>query len=135
MEHRLSRVYPNINGFPVSPYELELPSSALDTTRQESWNNHHACFTARKMGEFVMTQTWRDLNSNQYQMPKDIHAILHDRYTPPPLPDITDIMDEIDEAYTRQDPLRYGSANYPAFRVITPTLWRTITNEYTELTI
>ena len=129
----LSREYPNINGFPVSPHELELPLTKLDPAKQETWNNHHACFTARKMGLFLITQTWRDLSTNQYAMPKDTHAILHDRYEPARLPELVDIMDELEQAKEGGIPLRYGSANHPTNNLINQQLWRAITSEYTEL--
>lgn len=130
---RLQREYPNINGFPVRPHELELPPSMLDTDRQESWNNHHLCFTASKMARFVLTQTWRDLDKNQVQMPKDTHAVLHDRYTEYSIPTPTDLMDEIDEAWQTGEALRYGSAAHPTYRQISEDLIRRIHSEYNQL--
>lgn len=131
---RLAREYPNVNGFPVSPGELELPPTMLNPERQDSYNNHHLCWTARRMGEFVITQTWRDLAKNQAILPKDIHAVLHDRYEPPKhLPDLTDLMDEIDACYQSQSLLRYGSAANPTYNVISEAKYRLIQQEYNGL--
>lgn len=130
---RLQREAPNINGFYVSPQELELPPTMLDPTKPESWNNHHFYHYARTFGQFVMTQTLRDLNSGQFQMPKDIHAIYHDRYSPAPKPALVDMMDKLDEAFQTQEPLRYGSANNPTYSLITPPLMRIINQEYNIL--
>jgi hypothetical protein len=130
---RLKRESPHINGFPVSPHELSLPRSVLDPTKQENWNNHHICWTARRMGQFAITQTWRDLAPNQFPLLKDTHAVYHAIYEPSPLPDITDVMDVLYDAYQDQTPLRYGSAALPRYNVITPELWDTLSAEYSRL--
>jgi hypothetical protein len=128
----LTREAPNINGFIVPPSELSLPATMLDPNKRESWNNHHGYFYARDMGRLVMTQTLRDLDTSQFQLPKDVHNVYHDRYSPAPLPAMVDIMDHLDEAYERQIPLRYGSANLPTYNLITRELYRLITREYNQ---
>lgn len=131
---RLSRELPTINGFPVDPSELGLPRTELNPDRQDSYNNHHMIWTARRMAQLVITQTWRDLAKNQHVMPRDVHAVFHDRYDPPrDLPDLTALMDEIDEAYQSGALLRYGSASTPSYNVITESRYRTIQAEYNRL--
>lgn len=130
---RLQRVAPHINGFPLPPHDLELPHSTLDTTRHENWNNHHGMFYARTFGRLAITQTLRDLSTYQYQIPKDVHNVYHQRYSPSPVPDLVDIMDVLDDAYERQIPLRYGSANLPTFSLISTELRRIIHSEYNSL--
>lgn len=131
---RIPREYPTVNGFPVHPYELELPPSRFNENRQYDFNNHHLCYTARRMGQFVLTQTWRDLDENQLVLPKDTHAVLHDRYDPPrELPGILDLVNHLDEAYDAGKLLRYGSANNPTYKTITPELRSLYLAEYEQL--
>lgn len=132
--HRLSRELPTINGFPVDPSELDLPVTMLNPDRQESYNNHHMCWTARRMGLLAITQTWRDMAKNQHVLPRDVHAVFHDRYDPPKdLPDLTALMDEIDEAYQTGALLRFGSASTPSYNVISEARYRAIQDEYNRL--
>lgn len=131
---RLPREYPHINGFPVSPAELELPATVLDPLDQESYNNHHHCWTKTRMAELAITQLWRDLARNQTVLPKDVHTGIHRHYEPiRQLPSLLDLMDEIDEAYRRHELLRFGSAQHPAYGLITETTYRDIQQEYNQL--
>jgi hypothetical protein len=131
---RLPREYPTNNGFPVSPLELDLPGIRFHDGRQHEFNNHHLCFTARKMGLLAITNTWRNLDENQLVMPKEIHAILHDRYDPPThLPDLGDLVDYLDEAYDAGKLLKHGSANHPIYSTITPEIRHRYLEEYGRL--
>lgn len=129
----LQREAPNINGFVVPMHELELPYTMLDTDKRESWNIHHHYFTARNLGRFTLTQLLRDLDSSQTPLPKDVHAIYHDRYSPPSLPSLIDIMDRIDQAYQTQEPLRLGTISFPTYRIISDEQMHQAHMEFNEL--
>lgn len=129
----LQREAPHINGFPVPITELELPETMLDPSKRESWNNHHRHFYARIMARLTMTQLLRDLDANQDPTPRDIHNIYHDRYTPPPVPALVDVMDRLDEARQKQEPLRYGTISFPTFQLISDDQWADAQNEYNLL--
>lgn len=128
---RLPREYPTNNGFPVSPLELDLPRPRFHDGKQLEFNNHHLCYTERRMGQLAITTIWRNLAENQLVMPKETHAVLHDRYDPPTkLPELGELVDYLDEAYDAGKLLRYGSANYPSYQTITPELRHDYLEEY-----
>lgn len=129
----LQREAPNINGFPIPMGQLNLPESMLDPSKRESWNNHHHHYYARMMARLTMTQLMRDLNGSQTPMLKDVHNIYHDRYSPPPIPDLVDVMDRLDEARQTQEPLRYGTISFPRYALITDDQWSEAQNEYNLL--
>lgn len=131
---RLAREYPNINGIPVSPHELELPRSTLELDRQGEFNNHHGLWTAKNMGRFVLSSTMRNLQEFQYVLPRDTHAIIHDRYEPAPMPSPLTMMDYLDDAYEQGQLLRYGSALNPAYAPLGRDLMRVLRAEYDHLT-
>lgn len=122
--------YPCHRGVFVPVYELSLPPSRLNPERQTNYNNHHFAFTARRMGRLLITSTWRDLMTNQQVMPKDSHVALHQRYDPPVLPELHDIMNTLDDAYQSNQLLRYGSASHPEYQAITASLMQRIKAEY-----
>lgn len=124
---------PHRNGFPIHPRELDLPKTVLNPSRTESFNNHHRFWTSKEMGRLIMTQVLRDLKESQVILPKDTHAIYHDRYTPAPIPPLGDIMNRLDEAYAREELLRYGTAANPTYKVLTEGLWKKIKLEYETL--
>lgn len=130
---RLAREYPNINGWPVSPHELELPESNLDPEKQASFNNHHSCWTERAYGRTALSLMVRNLNAFQDVLPRDIHGIIHDRYDPAPLPHPVEMMDRIDEAMQRRELLRFGSALHPIYRVIDMRMYREAQQSYNQL--
>lgn len=130
---RLSREYPNINGFPVSPFDLELPESSLNPEVQNNYNNHHSCWTERAFGRNALSLTMRNLSAYQNVLPKDTHSIIHDRYEPAPMPHIVDIMDRVDEAFQNRELLRYGSALHPIYRVIDMRMYRSLQQTYNQL--
>jgi hypothetical protein len=130
---RLTREYPNYNGVPAPFYELELPLSVLDLDKQENYNNHHWCFTARAFGVLAISQTFRDLSIFQSVEAKDRHGMAHYLYEPPKqMPSLIDMVDIIDEQRAQGGLLRYGSARFPTYKAITPELWSTLMNEYNE---
>lgn len=123
-------IAPHRNGFPVHPKELDLPKTELNPVRAENYNNHHRIWPARIAGRLMLTQTLRDLKDSQVVMPKDVHAIYHDRYDPPPLPSIEDTMQRLDDAYHKGELLRYGTANRPTYKPISDILWQKLNDEY-----
>ena len=131
---RLAREYPNINGWPVSPFELDkLPESSLNPEVQNNFNNHHSMWTERAFSIHSLSLVVRNLNAYQNVLPKDIHSIIHDRYDPAPMPDIVDMMDRVDEAFQNRELLRYGSALHPIYRVIDMRMYRSIQQTYNQL--
>ncbi len=123
-----------MNGFPVHPYELDLPAPRYNEGKQMEFNNHHFCWTRQKMGLFVLTQTMRDMDENQLVMSKDVHFTLHDRYDPPKdVPTPYDLMDYVDDSFAQGKLLRYGSASNPIYKTITPQLRRACMDEYGQL--
>ena len=80
--------WPTRNGISLPTAEVGLPDSGLDPTKPESFNNHHYEWTARKMGQFLITQTLRDLEGLQEDIPRDLHLWLHQNYEPPKFPTI-----------------------------------------------
>lgn len=89
--------------FIVSPGELALPESAQPEYR----NNHHLYWPYKKMGQFLITQYFRDLEHNQLEMPVDQHQALHQRYSEPSrLPTLTDMVEQIEMAQAVGEPLK-----------------------------
>lgn len=130
---RLSQEYPNYNGWPVHPLELDLPQSDLSPDRQHNFNNHHLLWTARDFGRHAISLACRNLDSNQIVLPRDIHQVIHDRYEPAPMPSLVDMMDRLEEAYMKRELLRYGTALNPSYRIIDIGLWRNFNTEYNKL--
>ena len=132
---RLTREYPTFgNGVPIPFHELGLPQSNLDLTRQDSFNNHHWCFTAREFGRLAITQTFRDLAAFQSVEPKDTHMLAHYLFDQPKKkPELITMMDIIDQQRAVNGLLRYGSANHPIYKGIDDELWHTLNMEYNYL--
>lgn len=130
MRKKMPRVAPHNEGFPVSVNELRLPESTLNPHIQDNYNNHHFHFTARAFGRSVLYQTLRNLDANQLVIPKDVHAVYHALYTPPPMPSPLAAMDRVDEAYQKGEMLRYGSALNPRYDRVTEALWLLAQQEY-----
>lgn len=130
---RLSREYPHYGGWPVDPIELELPHTSLEPDYQANFNNHHMLFTARAFGRHAISLACRNLAVYQTVLPRDVHAILHDRYDPAPMPDLLSMMDRLDEAYQKNELLRFGSALHPTYKVLDTEMWRDLNDEYNKL--
>lgn len=80
--------------FVVPPSELELPEG-----NPNNQNNHHLYWPYKKLGQFLLTRTFRDLSFNQQLMPVTTHAALHQRYGPPEkLPSLEDMVEVIEAA-------------------------------------
>ncbi|MFZ2125057.1 MAG: hypothetical protein WA087_00685 [Candidatus Saccharimonadales bacterium] len=81
-----NRAYPSVDGLPASPDSLWLPESSLSLEKDKNYTVHHGCWTARHFGEYALYKTLRDLESQQYRLPRDIHNYIHRTYSSPKLP-------------------------------------------------
>lgn len=95
----IERTFPTINGVAVSPMDIWLPPSNLNTEKEKNFNNHHAEWTAKRFGRSILFQVFRDLESNQMYLPIDVHAWIHENYAPPKMPEPFEAMEEIEEAF------------------------------------
>lgn len=129
MRHLLTR-HPTERGFPVPVEELGLPQSHLNLESEWNYNNHHRAFSKARMAQLCITHTWSNLDSMQVGLPKDVHSILHERYSPPVRPALRDIMDVLARAYSEEEPLRFGSFRSPEYKPIDSQLWSRIDEEY-----
>lgn len=123
--------YPTREGIAIPIRELDLP--VCRESERSKQNNHHLEFTRRRMGQFLITQTLRDLLDLQEVMPVVTHNILHDRYQPPEFPTIEQAMTRLDDAFYNQETLkiRYPGGYYTS--VITRDHWLDLNKEYREL--
>ena len=121
---------PTRNGVAISPFELNLPESHLDLSREQSWNNHHNGWEARTFGSLALLQTFRDLERHQFLMPIDQHDILHRLYAPPVIPTMQEAMFVVSEAYDASERLRTGSARNPVYYTIGNDVMRRVTLDY-----
>lgn len=119
--------YPTREGIPISPEELGYYSEP--EVYQE---NHHLCFTRREMGRFAVTQTLRDLDTMQFQLPKSQHTHLHRLYLPPEV-DLERAYEYVREAYDHQEQLRYGSAKNFKHHDLTEELMAKIDQEFSSI--
>jgi len=125
--------YPTRNGVGISPFELGLPESDLDLSREQNWNNHHNGWEARAFGSLALLQTFRDLERHQFLMPVDQHDTLHRLYSPPAMPTIEQAMNIVVEAHDAGERLRTGSARNPVFKSLTKDVLRRVSNDYSLL--
>jgi len=125
--------YPTRHGVGISPFELGLPESHLDLSREQNWNNHHNGWEARAFGSLALLQTFRDLERHQFLMPVDQHDTLHRLYSPPAMPTIEQAMNIVVEAQEAGERLRTGSARNPVFKSLTKDVLRRVSNDYNLL--
>lgn len=98
--------YPTREGISIHPHEISLPDSHLNLNIARNFNNHHHEWTRKKMGQFALTRTLRDLSRHQSLIPRDVHQWLHDRYEPPVFPTPAQAMHEVMNAYANHERLR-----------------------------
>lgn len=89
--------YPTREGIAVPIFELDLPETRYSWDRYT--NNHHNEWTAKRMGQLVVTQCLRDLARHQFVMPTDVHSWLHTAYDPPEMPCEEQAAKEVIDAY------------------------------------
>lgn len=119
--------YPTRNGLPISPIEL-----GYNNTTDRQRNNHHAAFTARSMGRLLLTQTFRDLDSQQHDMSIREHDELHREYDAPRLA-LSSVYRYVMESRDRGDRIRIGSLRNPTYSEIDDFLLKKIEREYGSL--
>lgn len=106
----MEKVYPSRNGLPISAYELELRPSELDLDKNENYSLHHLHFPARLMGRLLITNTLRNLEYEQEELPNDQHNLgkfaLHTLYLPPEPPTLRQAMDRLDLAKETNERMR-----------------------------
>lgn len=106
------RPYPTgRDGFVLMTPELFVPDIASDRE-----NNHHAYFSCRRLSQFLILQTLRDLATYQEVLPTTEHTWIHSNYMEPQLPSVDLIRERIFNAYDGGELLRYGSANLPVYQ-------------------
>lgn len=97
--------YPTRFGISIPSSELELPTTRLDLSQEYTTNNHHMEWSRRNMGQFLITQTLRDLHLMQEELPIDVHSYLHKIYEPPQFPTIKQAMTRVVLAMERGEQL------------------------------
>lgn len=102
--------YPTKNGIAIPTSEVRLPETRLDLSLPESTNNHHTAWTRRAMSRFLLTQTFRDLESMQEELPYDVHVELHRTYDPPEFPTPRQVMARVSMAYDTLEQMKIYDA-------------------------
>lgn len=125
--------YPTRNGISIPSSELQLPETRLDLSQEFTTNNHHMEWSRRKMGLFLITQTLRDLEGLQEQMPIDVHTYLHKIYEPPRFPTVEEAMSRVEEAYLNSEVLRVKANKGYVTHPITDIHWKQILLEYNRV--
>lgn len=120
--------YPTHNGLPVPVREVV----DFSIERKKESNNHHSCWTARKMGKLILTSTLRDLEAYQDIMPITVHDQLHDDFDPPEI-DVVAAYQRVQEAFEADERLRMGSAYRPRYSALSEERMTRIEREYTQL--
>lgn len=86
------RPYPtDYVGAPIPPEEL-----GFEIGHRGEWNNHHLAYFRRSFGRLAISQTFRDLELMQREMPVVAHRRLHTEYTGIQVPSLLTMMDIID---------------------------------------
>lgn len=86
------RPYPtDYVGVPIPPEEL-----GFEIGQRREWNNHHLAYFRRSFGQLAISQTFRDLELMQREMPVTEHRRLHGLYTGIQVPSLLTMMDIID---------------------------------------
>ena len=98
--------WPTREGISVPVTEIELPKSHLNPDKEGNFNNHHNEWTRKRMGEFAITRTLRDLSRHQFVIPKDTHDYIHRNFGAPEFPTIEQAMKEVMDAYDDMEDMR-----------------------------
>jgi hypothetical protein len=93
-----SNRYPTRHGIAVPITEIWLPRSDLNIEKKKNNNNHHNSWTEKMFGKCVLFNTLRNLESQQFCLPLDVHDYLHEIYDPPKLPTPLQAVTEIERA-------------------------------------
>lgn len=121
--------YPVDNyGFPIDPHELGL--FAFNTGETE--NNHHKAWQARKFGGLAISQTFRNLESEQTLMPISEHNRLHRLFSGIELPPLVNMLDRIETEMLLENNLKIRTDRGYVYHPITEVHWATLMAEYNE---
>ena len=120
------RPYPvNERGFPIPVDELNLPNLVSDFE-----NNHHLNYYARSFGRFVISDTFRNLESFQTMMPAKTHELLHQRYSGIQLPRFDHMIERIEQAKEEGEHLKVRALGGYVLHQISDIHIKTLKAEY-----
>ena len=126
-------VYPSVDGIPVSPSEIWTPETRLNLNKHKNFTNHHNCWTERAFGKFALYKTLRNLTSQQFLLPKDVHGYIHLTYSPPKLPTPLQALEEIKRAATSRERLYYRKSCRYIYEDIGDEVMKQVLENYDEL--
>lgn len=125
------RMYMSRGEYPTDESGFPIPVQETDIPYLESGHNevHHLAFYRRTFGELAISQTFRDLKSNQLLMPSRSHGLLHQLYDGIRLPPVANMLDYIEHAQYTGDKLnirepRKGYQQYDITEEYLDTLYR-----------
>lgn len=129
--------YPTRDGLPVFTSELELRPSELDLRDSDNYSLHHLHFPARLMGRLLITNTLRNLEHEQEELPNDQHNLgrfaLHTLYIPPEPPTLLQAMDRLDIAKETGERMRVRiKGKGYVYQNISHIHWLQIEQEYSR---
>ena len=108
--------------------ELELPN-----LRDKQQNLHHMAYYARSFGRFAISETFRNLTSQQVYMPIRQHDELHRRYSGIELPPIVNMLDRIEQAYEEGEQLRVRYVGGYVLHNLNAVHLQTLKYEYNDI--
>jgi len=127
------RAYPlDRFGCPVDKNEIWLPETHLSDKR-ENKNNDHRCFTGRSFGRSVLFNCFRNLESHQDVLFKDVHQWKHERYSYCPLPTPKQAMDRLEQAYWEEENLKIRKTGGYILRLVDLGIYKQCDEEYNKL--
>jgi len=127
-------VYPTDSiGLPLPVEELGFNLSAYGER-----NNHHMAFYAQSFGRFAISNTFRNLEAMQVNMPVSEHTRLHQHYEGIELPRPITMLDAIYNERFEGRGLQIYHHNLPAGEryqkhPITDALWHSLMIEYSSI--
>lgn len=125
--------YPSVGGLPASPDSLCLPESSLNLEKDKNYTIHHGCWTARCFGKYALYKTLRDLESQQYRLPRDVHDYIHKTYSPPKLPTPKHALLEIERAARDGERLSFRKSGKHVFCKIGAEVMKNVFSSYEYL--
>jgi hypothetical protein len=125
------RPYPTDEfGFAYHPKELGL----FDFTTGETKNNHHLNYFARDFGRLAISKTFRDLETQQVQMPISEHDKLHRLFTGIQVPQLPFMLTAIEVAREQGRKMKiYIPGQGYVYNPITAVHFNTLLAEYNEV--
>jgi hypothetical protein len=143
MKRRNERILPigqyptDEKGIPLKPYEVNFNFVEGDEDSFLPKNNHHHNYYAKTFGALAISQTFRDLESQQTTMVVWRHRLLHQLYQGIPLPEPKAMMEVIEEDYSAQNGLKIYNCNTKQYEYkdITDDTWEALKQEYNTLAV